>query len=729
MTVPTMRRSTNTRLPRRSQSRFRRWPLVIRRLGAWAIEISLIVGSALVPYGIGIYARSNFTEAVVPLNPGLVAMEENIARVLAIPVGEKNRIVTPLTNLFWSGALVLPLIVAGSQLYLLARTGQTWPKRWFGLRVVTATGDPPGLGRSVLRETCVKWGMPLGSAYLIWRYSGAFPGLSILGGLAAGLLLAEIFSARFHPQRRAFHDRLAGTYVTDARRTFSPYSRHFQPSQQLRRTFPVQLEMSPSQPELDEDAAIAAIVLTPEKTWPRRSLWIWMRQHPGLTLLVVALAGMASVLGTFVGTQVYIQSQANHRDFKQQNNQTFLELVSRLNPSAASSPAERQGAILALGTLKEPQATQLLVDLLSQEETPLLIDAIQQALVSTGPDSIPYLRRLNQSLRNDLASLQYSNQQAYQLQALRQRATQRAIAKILTIYSGQLHAVDLSRTSLSQSTPEAAQFALVLDQIDLSGIQLRGTTLANASLQRTYFYGPGEDNRLGTFDDWIADLSGADLKDANLSGARLKQVSFQRTNLMRAILDRADLSEAKLIDANLSSARLIGANLHQAVLENASLTGADLANADCSHANFHSARLGQVSALGSQFQFANLSHSNWQGSDLSGADLRQVNLRKADLSSTNLASANLQQAQLQHAKLKNANLSLADLRGADLTGADFQGVDFFTLKPTQPDQFIQTPPTSSAIVKDVNFSKVRNLTAEQITYICENGGRHPNCQL
>ena len=736
MTVPTTRRSHHSRVYPQFSTRVNRWPVVVRRVGAWAIEVSLVVASVALPYGLGAYSKSRAVETKVPLNHVLTSTEEGIAQLLAIPLGDGNRQVAPLTNLFWTGSLILPWVVVGSQLYLLAKRGQTTPKRWFGIRVVTNDGEPPGLMRAMIREPVGRWGLPLGSAYLLWRYSGAFPGLGILVGLATTLLLAESFSARFSRQRRALHDRLAGTYVVDADRVFNFHRYNNRDSTQRKPRSSVQIEMPSLRTELeDEDAAIAAIVLTPEEepgeSWQqsRKGLWLWMRQHPGLTLLLVAIAGMASVLGTFVGTQIYIQGQANHRDSQQQQNQAFLELVNQLSPESPTSISERRGAILALGTLNDPQATQLLVDLLSQEDVPELIDAVQQALVSVGPEALPHLKKLNQALQNDLASLQYTDrEEVYQTQALRQRATQRAIAKILTIYSGQFHQLDLSRIDLGQTVGEPADFVLLLEQIDLSGIRLRGTILSGAHLENSQFYGPGNDQRLGTFDDWIADLSGADLKSANLEKTNLRKVSLRRANLIQAILNRADLSEANLMGANLSSAQLLDTNLQNARLEDASLTGADLSEANFSQANLHGAMLGKVSALGGQFQHANLSQTNWIGADLSGADLTQANLRQANLSATKLAGAKLHRTKLVQANLRNADLSLADLRGADLSGADFRGTIFFTLEMPHPDQFIRTTAPTSAIVKDVNFSKVRNLDPDQIRYLCQNGGLHPKCK-
>jgi uncharacterized protein YjbI with pentapeptide repeats len=451
-----------------------------------------------------------------------------------------------------------------------------------------------------------------------------------------------------------------------------------------------------------------------------------------VTLLLISFASMASILGTFVGTQIYIQTQANRREFKKQDNQVFLELVKQLSSTRGNAIEERQGVILALARLDDARAVPFLVDLLAQEKTPSSIDAIQQALVSKGPEALAPLQRLNQALQNDQEMLRRrGTAQNQQLVALRQRATKRAIAKIVTIYTDQLHEAELSRTDLSQVKTGSAQFTLVLDNLILSGINFRSANLTNASLRNSIFYGPGEDERFGTFDDWIADLSGADLRDAELTGSNLTNALLNSTNLMRATLNRAKLSNSRLTGANLSSAKLISADLRQAVLENASLTGADLGEAKFARANLHGARLGKVKAVRSDFTFANLSQSNWQGANISGANLSSANLQEADLSSTKLVGVDLRNAQLQNAKLRNSDLSNADLRGANLAGADLQGTDFVTTPPIRSNQFLAKPviATSSARIKGVNFAQVKNLEAKQIKFICNNGGRHSQCSI
>ncbi|MCW6053979.1 pentapeptide repeat-containing protein [Lyngbya sp. CCAP 1446/10] len=689
------------------QTQSQQMPLLVRRCGAWAVEISLIAASALVPFSIG--ALVNKEAQTVPLNPSVAAASETVARILAIPVRDRNPRVAPLTNLFWSGALLAPAVLAAWQLFLLARTGQTLPKRWFGVKLVTASGVPPGFRRVLIRESLGRWGVPLGVAYGIWRLSGAFPDLIILGGLSGLAILADgAFALRY--KRQSGHDRLVNTLVVNARS-------HEQSANPVK-----------SQEWTQEDAQIAALVLTPEtgvKEDP--SLWNWMRQHPGTTLVIVTIGSAGLILSLFVGTLIYTQSQANMRDSRQRNDELFVALVNKLSPTSANGTSGRRSAILALGAVEDSRAVPLLADLLAQEDSKVMLDAIQQALVSTGPKALPDLQRLNQALSNDLESLRYGGKTAErELAATRQRTVQRAIGKILTVYSSQLNGADLSRTDLSQSPAGPGQFTLVLDKVDLSGIKLRKTNLTNASLQGARFYGTGEDRRPGTFDDWISDLSEANFEGANLTGASLNSAVMNRTTFVRAVLNKANFSSGSLTGANFSSALLIGANLQQAMLKEASFTGADIGSANFSGANLEGARLAKVKAQGAQLSLTNLSKSEWQGADLSGADLSGANLQNADLSSAKLANANLKDARLQDANLRNADVSSVDFRGANLAGVNFQSAVF--LGKATSDQFIQSPVGSkSGRFQGVNFGEAKNLDQSQIAYICLQGGNHPKC--
>ncbi|MBD2411282.1 low-complexity protein [Nostoc calcicola FACHB-389] len=711
MTTPTVRRSNQSgqsQEPERANSLL----LTGRRFAAWAAEITLVVTSGLIPFGIGVYVNSRSDLNRVPLNPVLVTMERAIARPLALPVSYGIRNVAWPTNFLWTIAVLAPVTLSWWQLYLLAKTGRTIPKRWLGVRVVNEQGAPPGLGAVVIREGVGRWTVPVSIAYLLWRYSFAFPNLGLFTFLAVLMVLGEGIALPSRRGRRALHDRLASTYSVDATR---PLPSSLFPNKQVQSTGD-----SDRAEEWQEAAA------------PSKAPHIWRRiqQNPNLTLFGVGLTSMTAVLATLIGTQVYIQIQQSQRATKQINSQQFLELVKQLSPDSVATNEQRQSAILALGGLKDPQSIQFLADLLVKENNPSLVDTIQQALTSAGPKAIPELKNKNQFLVSELESLSSSATQERELRQGRLQRNQRTINKILSVYSGKIEGVDLSRIQLGQSgTPSSSLFNLVLDNIDLSGVKLKSANLNQASFKGSRFRGVGEDGRWDTFDDVMADLSQAQLQQANLTDANLSRVLMNRTDLSRATLNRANLSNARLYEAKLNSTQLVGADLRNAVLEQASLTGADLGDAKLNEANLYAARLGRVSAIGTQLSFANLTNTDWEGADLSGAYLDRANLSNANLSATRLTGAVLRSAQMENVNLQNADLSLADLRGANVAGANFQGTILAPSKQDPADQFVQTPDLGSvsAVVQGVDFSQAKNLDAKQLAYICTQGGIHPRC--
>lgn len=708
MASPTANRGIDQQTPS-WQTQARQLPFWVRRCSAWAVEISLVMVGGLVPFTIG--ALSNRGPESVPLNPVVRGTAETVAATLGLPMRDRQPRVSPLTNLFWSGALVLPVAIASWQLYRLSTTGQTLPKRWFGVRVVNSKQLPPGFSRILARETIGRWGIPLGIAYIVWQSAGAFPNLLVLMGLSGIMIVADgLMGRRF--QGRTGHDLLAGTYVQPAATSFftNPFT-----------TYDWE----------EETKSVKAIVFTPRLKLGGWNLWQWMRQYPGLTLVIVGGASMVAVLGTFIGTQVYIQNQANRRAFQNQDNEVFLALVGRLSPTANTDPAQRRGAILALGTLQDPRAIPLLVDLLGQEDDPILLEVIQQALVSTGPVALPNLRKLNQALRNDLDSMEFgANPAQKRIVSQRQQATQRAIAKILKVYGSFITEADLSHIHLGQTTTPPAQFTLVLDQTDLSGISFRSSVMTHADLRNSRFASPGPDGRFNTFDDLISDLSGADLTAVDLSGAFMSRVLMRRTNLLNGTLDRANLSNADLTGSNFSSASLMGANLESANLVEARFTGADITNANLSRSNLNLGRMSQVNAQGAQFVFADLREADLQKSSLSGADFQGANLQNANFNEAKLTGTNFRNARLQNANLSNTDLSLVNLQGARLNGANFEGAIFVANRETRSDEFIEETATAetSNRMQGVDFTRVNNLSDNQITYICNQGATHPKCE-
>jgi uncharacterized protein YjbI with pentapeptide repeats/uncharacterized RDD family membrane protein YckC len=705
MTTPTVgtniHQSSQSKKPEKTNS----LPLGTRRLAAWAVEISLVVASGLVPFGLGVYANSRSDLNRVPLNPVLVVTERAIARPLALPVSYGIRNVASPTNFLWTIALLAPISLSWWQLYLLSKTGSTIPKRWFGVKVVNEEGNAPGLGTVVVREGLGRWTAPVSIAYLLWRYSFAFPNLGLFTFLAVLMVLGEGMGWPSQKRRRSFHDQLAGTYpinATDSKKWVKPLADNASNQNQTENEHNVDTNNS-------QTAATSA-----------------SRRSPNLILFLVGITSMIAVLSTLVGTQIYIQNQESQRKTQQINSEKFLELVKQLSPNSGISNEERQRAILVLGGINDTQSIKFLVDLLVKETDPNTVDTIQQALANIGPKAMPELQRMNQFLANELSSVgTFRNIRQQQL-----NLNQQAINKILTVYSGKINGMDLSGTQLGTKSSEGNPvFNLVLDNTDLSGLVLKSANLNQASLKGVRFRSVGEDGRWDTYDDVIADLSKAQLKQANLSDANLSRVLMNRSDLSRANLNKANLSNARLVGANLSSAQLIGSDLRQAVLEDASLTGADISDAKLMEANLYAAHLGRVSAIGTQLSYADLTKTDWQGADLSEAYLDSANLTNANLSAARLSGAVLRSAQLKNANLRDADLSRADLRGANLAGADFQGTILFPGKQDPTDQFVQTSDLGSqaAVVQGVDFTEAKNLDAKQLAFICTKGGIHPRC--
>lgn len=705
MTTPTVRRnidqSNQSQKPKKANS----LPLGTRRLGAWAAEITLVVASGLIPFGIGVYANSRSDLQRVPLNPVLVLTERAIARPLALPISYGIRNVASPTNFLWTIALLTPLVLSGWQLYLLGKTGSTIPKRWFGVRVVNDEGKAPGLRTVVVREGLGRWTSPVAIAYILWRYSFAFPDLGLFTFLAIVLVLGEGMGWTSQKRRRAFHDQLAGTYTIDVKDINKPIKT------------PVENTSEPPQRENEEPTDTSIKESIPK---------LKIARSPNFTLFVVGVTSMIAVLSTLVGTQIYIQTQENLRKTQLVNTQKFLELVKPINPDSGVSDEERQRAILALGGINDTQSSKFLVDLLVKETDPNILDTIQQALVNIGIQALPELKRMNLFLAGELESGgNFRNIREQQL-----NLNQQAINKILSVYSGKINDIDLSSIQLgAKSFEESSVFNLVLENADLSGVVFKSANLNQAQLKGSRFRSPGEDGRWDTYDDVIADLSKTQLKQANLTEANLSRVLIKRSDLSRATLNKANLSHARLVGANLSSTQLISSDLQKAILEDAIFTGADISDAKLMEADMYAAQLGRVSAIGTQLSYANLTNTNWQGADLSEAYLDHANLTNANFSAARLAGAVLRSANMKNANLRNADISRADLRGANLDGADFQGTTLFPGKQDPGDRFVETSDLGSqaAVVQGVDFSNAKNLDAQQLAFICTKGGIHSRC--
>jgi len=677
-------------------------PLLWRRLLAWGIEVTLLVGSIGGPVQLGLWA--NTTDRKVPLTPPLQWSQTAIARTLALPKRHLYTEVSPLTNGLWSIALVLPLVFAGSQWYRSAKTGRPLSKSWVGLQVVTLSGERPG-GWRILLRSAGRWGTPLALAYGMWYAIGGFPHLGILGGLTLLTLTGQSLTVVMG-HGRGWHDRLAGTLVIargEAHLVGKPA-----------------LESTPGASSADvtalrggnlsqADSVATASGLTYRVLGPHGGQRWRLAIGAGLLLAVMALGGL----------WLRTREQARQTDY------VFLSLVDTLS-QPGTRPAQQPAAVLALANSGDPRAVALLVDWLGQTETPADWQILHQALVSIGVDALPPLHRLNQTLGDDIAAL---GEKPDATVRGRQQVVKQTLAKILA-RADEVEAVDLSQGYLGQGSQGADTFVLVLEQQNLAGLQWQGTVLTGARLRQSRFAGPGPDGHRDTYDDWVADLRGADLTEADLSQADLSQVPLSGASLLRANLNGVQATYADFSGANLGGAELVAAQLTEATLRGTRMTGADLTNANLTAADLDRARLNQVAASGVNLSQVNATGAELQEADLTGADLTHTVLTAANLVRAQLRGADLRDADLRQANLRGADLRQVTLQGARLAGADVAGARFGedTLR-TDPDSFIarDAEVAKTNRFQGIDFSQVRHLDAQQLRFICAQGGQHPAC--
>ncbi len=179
----------------------------------------------------------------------------------------------------------------------------------------------------------------------------------------------------------------------------------------------------------------------------------------------------------------------------------------------------------------------------------------------------------------------------------------------------------------------------------------------------------------------------------NLSGADLSEANLSEADLGGADLSEANLSGTDLRNANLTLANLTGATFRGVTSIETNKTGSFYRktygsritaskfsrrwspSSDSRHVTYASANLSGASLGG-----ANLSGANLSGADLSGAYLHITDLTEAILKEADLSEADLTEANLSRADLSDADLSGADLSKAVVSATIFAGVDLLTTK-------------------------------------------------
>lgn len=748
-----------------------------RRLVAWSLELGLVAMGAILPWSAGQYAletapialpllveetaegainehtlasnREGTADALVTLNP-LVGMAQNIwARVAQIPPHQLYRSVPHSTNILWTVALIAPVVVAGGQLFQISRTGQTWPRQWLGIRIIS-TGSAHLKGRQVLTRELVRWGLPLmvvGGITLVTDFS-----LGLLTPAMVGLLAMVEGATAIAPGKRAWHDRLAKTQVEiatagylpmDSRKVSEPswgpaleqgeslvYSPPWTNGLSYQGNGAVQLYGETANDDdwwlTEAEGNLTSIVLAPRAlpakqngsgslvlvTTPSKPVRPWL----GLTCGMVAACAAGFGIGRVTQSPTTVRAEED----------VFLQTAQALS-SKTQSDGDPSTAILMLAQVDDPRTAHYLTDLLSQTSQPETLATIQRALISQGLDSLSPLLALSRALENDLQQPLDADTRHRRLE--QRHVVQGAIAKLLAIHSNELTGTQLDRVNLGRYHDADRTFRLIQPGLLAAGTSWQGANLNQANLAGASFFDVGEDGRADSYDDQISNLSGITLVAASLEKANLQGAQLMNANLRRADLTDAILTYGNLERAQLTNAQLINVNAPQSHWQGSNLVGADLTQAVFNGSDFTQARLNRIEAAHSSWTQATLPQSDWVGANLISSDFSQANLSSANFQGANLDSANFNRADLRQANLRDTDLRQAQLTGVNLTDADLAGAIFYDGSTINGSFITPNAQLSSARhLQGVNFSEARNLDGRQLNYICAQGGIHPSCQ-
>jgi uncharacterized protein YjbI with pentapeptide repeats len=150
-----------------------------------------------------------------------------------------------------------------------------------------------------------------------------------------------------------------------------------------------------------------------------------------------------------------------------------------------------------------------------------------------------------------------------------------------------------------------------------------------------------------------ANLEGSHLAKINLVRAKLSWTNMRRTNIRMGFLSRADLGWAQLTEASLGGCDFEKATMPAVNLSKAFLQGAILTEAQLHGANLKGADLRFAIANNAQLEAANLQSSLLFGCKFQGANLRRTKLQGANLVAALMWNADLKGAELQGAITKN----------------------------------------------------------------------------
>ncbi|MEA5462748.1 pentapeptide repeat-containing protein [Leptothoe sp. PORK10 BA2] len=745
-----------------------------RRLAAWSLEVGLVAMGAALPWAAGQYALMNphlppiveeiaedtahqqtsgvnQADGLVALNPLVSNAQKGWARIAQVPPHQLHRTVPYATNILWTVALITPVVIAGGQLVQMGRTGQTWPRRWLGIRVISTASGPLKLPQVLFRELG-RWGAPLiivGGISLATNFS-----LGLLTPVMVGLLALVEGATAVSTSKRSWHDRLAKTQVEIATAGYLPmynntlvneppwvaspargeslvYSPPWSDALLSEGNEAVQLYGETANDDdwwlTEAEGNLTSIVLAPralpaQQNGGGRLVLVNQPAKPERRSWLLLTCGMVAACAAGFGLGRVTQSPAK----AQAEEDVFLQTAQALSAQAQSG-GDYSAAILMLGQVENPRTAQYLTDLLSQTSQPETLATIQQALVSQGLDSLSPLLALSRALEHDLQQPLDADTRHSRLE--QRHVVQGAIAKLLAIHSNELVGTRLDRINLGHYHDAHRTFRLIQPGLLAAGTSWQGANLSQANLAGASFFDVGADGRADSYDDRISDFTGSILVAASLEEANLQGAQLTNANLRQADLKDANLAYGNLERSQLTNAQLVHVHAPQSHWQGSNLVGADLTQAVFNGADFTQARLNRVEAAHSSWTEATLPQSDWVGANLIGADFSQTSLTRANFQGANLDSVNFSQADLRQANLRDTDLRQAQLTGVNLTDADLAGAIFHDGANVNNSFITPNAQLSSGNhLRGVNFSRARNLDSRQLNYICTQGGIHPNCQ-
>jgi uncharacterized protein YjbI with pentapeptide repeats len=195
----------------------------------------------------------------------------------------------------------------------------------------------------------------------------------------------------------------------------------------------------------------------------------------------------------------------------------------------------------------------------------------------------------------------------------------------------------------------------------------------------------------------------ADLTGANLGEADLTECNFANCKLLGANLNASNLGAAVFGNADLTQANLSGADLIRAEFANARLREAAMFRTDIFMANFRNA----------QMQHAVLMMANIRQSDFSGADLTGTMLMFTSFASVLLDDVSIHDAQFENTLLSNLDLrNISGLNAVGHRGPSSVGIDtIYRSAGGIPHEFLR-----GAGVPDVLIEYARSLVGKPIQF-------------